>query len=140
MLVARRDFMDKQYIEFNRERLSGCTDGSNFPLALSKQIFRNQHPEQAYYSYPMLAVNNDNKYQQKGIDPQTHSVIITEYYWRFNSTSRFYFELGSQLVNSHLSMKLSVMEGAQVGSSVLSKQRQNAAFIDLDLPAGDYKL
>lgn len=79
------------------------------------------HSEQAFYYYPLLSVSN--KDSNTMFDSKTHSIIINEYNWRFNTTSRFYFELGNQLVNSHLIMKFSTMEGNKEINSVLAKQR-----------------
>lgn len=75
--------------------------------------------EQAYYYYPLLSVSNQDN--NANFDSNTHSILINEYNWRFNTTSRFYFELGNQLVNSQLIMKLSTMEGNTEINSVLGK-------------------
>jgi len=67
----------------------------------------------------MLSVSN--KADGVLFDYKTHSIIVNEYNWRFNTTSRFYFELGNQLVNSHLIMKFSTMEANQEVNSVIAK-------------------
>jgi len=58
---------------------------------------------QAYYHYPLLRT------EQKGSDmyPQEH----TTYYFRFNETQRFYYEVGSNFISNHMILEFAIMNG-----------------------------
>ena len=65
---------------------------------------------------------------------------MNSYYFRFNETQRFYFEVGSNFVNNHAVLKLSPTQKAFGSYEIVGKQIGNINVIDMDVPPGDYKL
>lgn len=88
--------------------------------------------EQAYYNYPLVRY----PLTQWGSNP----ISMNTYYFRFNETQRFYFELGSNFVANHGVLKLSPTQKAFGSYTIVGKQMGNNNVIDTDVPPGDYKL
>ena len=65
---------------------------------------------------------------------------MNNYYFRFNETQRFYFEVGSHFVMNHATLKLSPTSKAFGTFEILGKQVGNINIIDTDVPPGDYQL
>lgn len=65
---------------------------------------------------------------------------MNSYYFRFNETQRFYFEVGSNFVVNHAVLKLSPTQKSFGSYETVGKQIGNINVIDQDVPPGDYKL
>jgi hypothetical protein len=65
---------------------------------------------------------------------------MNTYYFRFNETQRFYFEIGSNFINSHAVLKLRTSYTAGEGTTYIGKQMGNLNIIDMDVSPGDYAL
>ena len=65
---------------------------------------------------------------------------MSSYYFRFNETQRFYFEVGSNFVVNHAVLKLEPTQRHLGAIEILGKQRGNVNVIDTDASPGDYKL
>ena len=88
--------------------------------------------EQSYYNYPLV------RYPLKG--SFGNPISMNSYYFRFNETQRFYFEVGSNFVVNHAVLKLSPTQKAFGSYELIGKQLGNINVIDTDVPPGDYKL
>ena len=88
--------------------------------------------EQSYYNYPLI------RYPLKGAFG--NPITMNNYYFRFNETQRFYFEVGSNFVVNHAVLKLSPTQKAFGAYEIIGKQLGNINVIDADVPPGDYKL
>lgn len=65
---------------------------------------------------------------------------MNTYYFRFNETQRFYFEVGSNFAVNTAVLKLSPTQKAFGAMDILGKQIGNINVIDHDVPPGDYQL
>ena len=65
---------------------------------------------------------------------------MNTYYFRFNETQRFYFEVGSNFVQSHAVLVLRPTQRSFGMYEIYGKQMGNINVIDTDVRAGDYAL
>jgi len=65
---------------------------------------------------------------------------MNTYYFRFNETQRFYFELGSNFIANHGVLSLRTSYAANEGITYTGKQIGNLNIIDMDVSPGDYAL
>ena len=65
---------------------------------------------------------------------------MNTYYFRFNETQRFYFEVGSNFITNNAVLKLRTSYSANEGITYLGKQVGNLNIIDMDVTPGDYAL
>ena len=103
---------------------------AEFPLALEIQKKSLTDDQQSFYSYSHL------RFPQNKNSGQT---TVTTYYFRFNETQRFYFEIGSNFVSNHAVLKFSQMYREYM-LTIVGKQRGNINFIDIMVAPGDYQL
>ena len=100
VMVADSTFVKEKYQDFHVEGLSTCPT-NQWPLALAKNTEVNtDSDEQSYYNYPLV------RYPVKATTNSIYPFEMNSYYFRFNETQRFYFELGSNFVTAHATMKL----------------------------------
>jgi len=101
-MVGRRSYITAKYKDFHKSGLEACPT-NQWPLALAKNIDLNtNHDEQSYYNYPLVRY-------PLGIQgsASTFPVDMNTYYFRFNETQRFYFEVGSSFAVNTALLKLS---------------------------------
>ena len=65
---------------------------------------------------------------------------MNSYYFRFNETQRFYFEVGSNFLVNHAILKLQPTQKAFGSYETYGKQIGNINVIDIDVAPGDYQL
>ena len=131
-MVTNKDFYSKQYEKFHGEGLAACQD-NKWPLALVKQMDQNtDSEEQSYYNYPLVRYPQARGSRTLG--------EMNTYYFRFNETQRFYFEVGSNFIANNAVLQLRTTYGPNEGITYTGKQIGNLNIIDLDVSPGDYSL
>jgi len=91
--------LQSEYLKYHSKAVESSCSETKMPVALEndRSIDTAASDEQAFYNYPILRLPQ-NKQQQK---------TVNTYYFRFNETTRIYFEVDSHFVQSHLTLKLS---------------------------------
>merc|ERR1719232_1370373 len=64
---------------------------------------------------------------------------MTSYYFRFNETQRFYFEVGSNFIDGLATLRFSATSKSS-NWAIRGKQMSNINVIDIEVPPGDYQL
>lgn len=99
-MAANIEFVKKKYLDFHKEGLTTCPT-NQWPLALAKDTEVNTNSdEQSYYNYPLVRFPL-GQHIYAG-----YPIEMNSYYFRFNETQRFYFEVGSNFVENHAVLKL----------------------------------
>ena len=131
-MVADDQFYKKQYSEYHGDGLMDCS-GAQWPLALTKQTeWSTVTLEQSAYNYPLIRYP-----QNKG--SSTYATEYTSYYFRFNETQRFYFEVGSNFIDGLAVLRLSATQKSS-NWAIKGKQIGNINIIDTQVPPGDFQL
>ena len=65
---------------------------------------------------------------------------MNTYYFRFNETQRFYFELGSNVIANTGVLMLRTSYASSEGITYTGKQVGNLNVLDMDVSPGDYAL
>ena len=121
-MVADDQFYKKQYSEYHGDGLVDCS-GAQWPLALTKQTeWSTVTLEQSAYNYPLIRYP-----QNKG--SSTYATEYTSYYFRFNETQRFYFEVGSNFIDGLAVLRLSATQKSS-NWAIKGKQIGNINIID----------
>jgi hypothetical protein len=135
VMVANREFTTSKYMDFHKDGLAACPT-NQWPLALAKNIEVNTNSdEQSYYNYPLVRYPTGSHFVSL-----PYTMDMNSYYFRFNETQRFYFEVGSNFIVNHAMLKLSPTQKSFGSYDIYGKQLGNINVIDMDVPAGDYQL
>lgn len=115
-MVSRRSYITSKYKDFHKSGLESCPTNL-WPLALAKNIGLNtNHDEQSYYNYPLV------RYPLSTSGGVTNFPMdMNTYYFRFNETQRFYFEVGSNFAVNTAVLKLSPTQKAFGAMDILGK-------------------
>ena len=90
--------------------------------------------EQSYYMYPLI------RYPLGKSESVAFPHTMNTYYFRFNETQRFYFEVGSNFLQSHAILQLKPTQKSFGTFDIMGKQFGNVNVIDTDIQPGDYAL
>ena len=100
LMISNKEFVKAKYQDFHKEGLMACPT-NQWPLALAKSTDVNTNSvEQSYYNYPMV------RYPLSTKGTHMFPIDMNTYYFRFNETQRFFFEVGSNFVVNHAILKL----------------------------------
>ena len=134
IMVAKYENLVEKYKTNHKDGLNACPT-SQWPLALSKNLdVITNSDEQSYYNYPLVRYPFGTKYSSFA------PIDMNAYYFRFNETQRFYFEVGSNFGLNHATLKLTPTSSTLGSFELHGKQMGNINVIDTDLPPGDYAL
>ena len=135
IMVASAEYAKEFYRQYHAQALSACKT-NQWPLALSKNMdMVANHDEQSYYNYPLIRFPVG-----QSTSGNSYATTMNTYYFRFNETQRFYFEVGSNFIESHAVLVLQPTQKSFGAYELYGKQLGNINVIDTDVAPGDYAL